>query len=208
MPSSLFADRMINELLRLAGVPISNAKARRWMKDALAAAQAIASAERRPSPTKYNAPLKTVERAAGQVMAALDELRGHLHAHVTFCRFLASKPDRDGEVERADVMSALENIRHASRKAFVNRIGRPRDFRKQHIVDLALAFWARFATPRPSSDVKNSFVPFAERFYEFATGLSVDKNGHGIKRQIAVALKTWPVESVRAAAFLNKTDRN
>lgn len=103
-------------------------------------------------------------------------------------------------------MSSLKNIHRAARKARVSRTGRPPNLRKQHIVDLALAFWARFSTAKPSSDVNSSFRLFAERFFEHSTGLSVDDKGHGINRQITAALKRLPVEMARAA-LLNKTHR-
>ena len=101
-------------------------------------------------------------------------------------------------------MPTLTNIRDAARKARVSRTGRPRNFRKQQIVDLALAFCARFSPKRPSSDVNNFFPPFAERFFELATDLSVGGTGHGIGRQVKVALKRLPVEAERAT-LVNKT---
>jgi hypothetical protein len=69
---------------------------------------------------------------------------------------------------------------------------------------LALAFCAKFSPKKPSSDVKNFFLPFAERFFELATGSSVEGNGQGIGRQVKVALKRLPLEMERAA-FLNQT---
>jgi hypothetical protein len=133
-------------------------------------------------------------------------LRRHPHAHGNFWRFAAFGPIRASKVERADIMSALQNIGDAARKTRANRTGRPPDFRKQHIVDLALAFWVRFSTARPSSDVGNLFLNFAEQFFERSTGLSVDDKGNGIGRQIKVALHRLPIEMERAT-LLNKTRR-
>jgi hypothetical protein len=204
MPSRLPDDQTIDELLGLACVSVADPAARRWMGEALAAARATATGEPRPSPAEHNAPLDTIERAAVRLIAGLDELRRHSHAHGNFWRFAAFGPVRDSRIERADVTSALENIRHAARKARVGGTGRPPNFRKQHIVDLALAFWARFSTARPSSDVNNFFLPFAERFYELSTGSSLEEKGHGIGRQINGALHRLPIEM---RAKLNKTRR-
>jgi len=69
---------------------------------------------------------------------------------------------------------------------------------------LALAFCARFSPKKPSSDVNNFFPTFAERFFELSTELSVEGKGHGISRQVKVALKRLPAEMARAA-LLNQT---
>jgi hypothetical protein len=94
-------------------------------------------------------------------------------------------------------------IRDAARNARI-RTGRPRKFRKQQIVDLALAFCVRFSPKNPSSDANNFFPAFAERFFELATGSSVEGKGQGIERQVKVALKRLPAEKERAA-LLNQT---
>jgi hypothetical protein len=95
-------------------------------------------------------------------------------------------------------MPTLTNVREAARKAQIRRTGRPRNVRKQHIVDLALAFCARFSPDTPSSDVNNFFPRFAKRFFEHAIGLSVDDKGCGIDRQIRVAIRRLPIEMERA----------
>jgi hypothetical protein len=205
MPARLPDDRTISELLRLACVSTADDAARRWIRDALGAARATVAAEPRPTPAKYNAPLDAIERATDRLLAALDELRRHPHAHGNFWRLATFGPVNDSQAERTDVMSALKNIRHAARKARVSRTGRPPDFRKQNIIDLALAFCARFSTSRPSGDVKKFFPNFAERFFECSTGSYVGK-GNGIQRQVTVALRRLPIEMERAA-LLNKTRR-
>jgi hypothetical protein len=207
MPAELPDDPTINELLGLAGVSTADPAARRWLGDALAAARATATGEPRPSPAKHNAPLDTIKRATDRLIAALDRLRRHPHAYESFWSYAAFGPIRADKLERADVMSSLKNVRHAAQKMRMSKIGRPPNLRKQHIVDLALAFCARFSNARPSSDVKNFFPSFAERFFEHSTGLSVEDKGHGISRQIRVALKRLPIEMERAA-LLNKTRRN
>ena len=197
MPASLPDDPTIDELLELAGVTADPAS-RRWIGDALAAAQAIAKYEPRPSPAKHNAPLDAIEAAVNRLIATLDELRRHPLAHAGFWRFAAFGPVRAGEFERPGVTSTLSAIREAARKGRLSKIGRPRNSRKQQIVDLALAFCARFSPKRPSSDANNFFLLFAELFFEHSTGLSVEGKGNGISRQVAVALKRLPIEKKRA----------
>ena len=102
------------------------------------------------------------------------------------------------------MIPTLTNIRDAARKARVSKTGRPRNFRKQQIVDLALAFCARFSPKKPSNDVNNFFPCFAERFFELSTESSVDGQGHRITRQVKVALKRLPLEMERAT-LLKKT---
>ena len=213
MPASLPDDATIDELLSLAGVSTEHSAARRWLESALAAARGtleprlVATGATRvpqPSPAKHNAPLDKIERASDRLIAALEQLRRHLYAHASFWRFEAFGPVYASEFERADVIATLTNIRDAARKARVSRTGRPRNFRKQQIVDLALAFCARFSPKTPSNDVNNFFPPFAERFFELSTESSVGGPGHGISRQVRVALKRLPVEMERAT-FLNKT---
>jgi hypothetical protein len=198
MPGRLPDDRSIDELLRLARASMADSAARRWIRDALVAAQAIAARERRPPPATHNAPLDRIERCTDQLISAIDELRRHPDAHGTFWSFAALGPICASTFERPDVMSALNNIRQAARNARVSRTGRPPDVRKQRIVGLALAFCARFSTARPSADVNNFFPLFAERFFEYSTGSSIEHRGRGIGRQITVALRRLPIERERA----------
>ena len=213
MPAEFSDDGTIDELLRLAGVSTGHSAARCWLQSALAAARGtleprlVATGATRvpqPSPAKHNAPLDKVERASDRLIAALEELRRHPYAHASFWRFEAFGPVYASEFERADVIPTLANIRAAARKARISRTGRPRNYHKQQIVDLALSFCAKFSPKRPSSDVTNFFPPFAERFFELATDSSVEGTGHGIGRQVKVALKRLPAEMERAT-LLNKT---
>ena len=200
MPTEFPDDGKIDELLRLAGVSTERSAARRWLESALAAARGTPEPRLvpQPSPAKHNAPLDEIERASNRLIAALKQLRRHPHAYASFWRFAAFGPVYASEFERAGVMPTLTNIRDAARKARVSRTGRPPNFRKQQIVDLALAFCARFSPNRPSSDVNNFFPSFAKRFFEYSTGLSVDDKGQGIDRQIRVALLRLPFERERA----------
>jgi len=150
MPTESADDGALDELLPLARVSTEATAARRWLEDALIAARgtvepqlAAAGATRapkKPPPAKHNAPLKKIERTAAQLIAALEQLRRHPYAHGSFWRFKAFGPVYASGFERAGVMPTLTNVREAARKAQIRRTGRPRNVRKQHIVDLALAF--------------------------------------------------------------------
>ena len=206
MPTEFPDDETIDELLRLVGVSTDRSGARRWLESALVAARGKPEPRLVPqlSPAKHNAPLDEIERASNRLIAALKQLRSHPHAYASFWRFAAFGPVYANEFERAGVIPTLATIRDAARNARIGRTGRPRNYRKQQIVDLALAFCARFSPKKPSSDVNNFFLPFAERFFELATGSSVEGKGHGIGRQVKVALRRLPFEMERSA-LLNQT---
>jgi hypothetical protein len=207
MPTESVDDGTLDELLRLAGVSPEAAAARRWLDDALRAARRTVDPQLaaidltsapRPSPARHNVPLKKIERDAARLIAALEQLRRHPYAHASFWRFEAFGPVYANEFERAGVMPTLTNIRAAASKAQIRRTGRPREVHKQHIVEWALAFCARFSPNTPSSDINNFFACFAERFFECATGLSVEEKGCGIDRQIRAAISRLPIEIKRA----------
>jgi hypothetical protein len=199
----------INELLRLAGVSAENAAARSWLKGALTAARHTVDPRRvpRPSPAQHNAPLEKIERASILLISALEQLRRHPHAHASFWSFAEFGPVYANQFERAGVMPTLTAIREAARKGRVSKTGRPQNFRKQEIVDLALGFCARFSPKRPSSDDNNYFPAFAERFFELSTRSSVEGRGLGISRQVKAALKRLPGVMERAA-LLEQKDLN
>jgi hypothetical protein len=201
VPTSSPDDLTIKELLDLAKIPRGHTKARRWLADALESARMIEGADPRPSKSKFDAPLQQIECAADALIDALDRLARHPHAHAAF--WLRAVGRTSDESQLQEFKSALNHIRALAHGARLGK-GRPRAHRKQRIVGLALAFWARFQTAKPSSDPGNAFFAFAERFYEHATGRSTEKKGEGIIRQVREALRLLPMESERAAR-LNKT---
>lgn len=206
MTAKVSNDRKITELLDLAGISTADNAARRWLRDALVGAQSIAAGEPRPNPTKHNAPLTKIERTAADLIEAIDALKLHPHAYLDFWSYPGFGPVFNSSLERPLAISNLKNIRTAAQRAGSRKTGRPPDRRKQHIVNLALAFWTRFSCDQPSSDVNNAFLPFAERFFELSTGLSTKARGHGIDRQIRVALRRLTIEQ-RRTSRLNETHR-
>ena len=177
----------IDELLHLAGVSAENADARRWLRDALEAARSRRQSP--PTPAQHNKPLVAVEEAAQRLAAAIRSLKGTPHAYWDFCRLWSRGPVHNNQFEGRDILADLKAIGAAAIKARIKKTGRPRNLRKQQIVDLALAFCVRFSVARPSRDANNYFPAFAERFVELATGLSAESKGQGIGRQIEKALK-------------------
>ena len=132
-----FLDDGINELLRLAGVSTEDAAARRWLESALVAARSSIDPRRvsRPSPAKHNAQLEKIERASKRLITTLEQLRRHPHAHQSFWSFAAFGPVYDSKFERAGVMPTLTTVREAARKGRVSKTGRPRNVRKQEVVE-------------------------------------------------------------------------
>jgi hypothetical protein len=189
-------NREINELLDLAGVKTPNPRAEHWIADAVAGAQGIANGNGQSPPAEQNASIDSVKREAGRLISALEKLEQHSHADSRFrSRF------KNVEI----LKSTLAQVRSAADTARIRKIGRPRNLRKQQIVNFALAFCARFSKVYPSSDQGNFFPSFAERFFELSTGSSTEIRGNGIDRQIRVALKRLPMEKERAALLHKKS---
>jgi hypothetical protein len=178
--------------------------ARGWLMVSLGAARAIAEGKRKPRPSRsqHNASLDTIERLADSSIETPTALKRQLYTHYNVWGSAALGPASAHNFADVPLMSALEKIGDAARNA--RRTGRPPDRRKQQIVDLALAFCARYSPLVPTTSEKNFFRHFAERFYECATGLSVFDRGQGIDRQIKKALRRLPIEKKRAS-FLDKT---
>ena len=98
MPTDFPRDGTLDELLPLARVLPEAVAARCWLEDALMAAGGTveprlaalgATRASKPAPAKHNAPLKKIERAAAQLIAALGQLRRHPYAHESFWSFKA-----------------------------------------------------------------------------------------------------------------------
>ena len=101
-----------------------------------------------PTPAQYNKPLVAVEEAAQRLAAAIRSLKGTPHAYWAFCRLWSRGPVHNNQFEGRDILPDLEAIGAAASKARIKKTGRPRNLRKQQIVDLALAFCVRFSAAR------------------------------------------------------------
>lgn len=193
------SDDEINELLKLAGVSTRDPEARAWVEGALVASRALAAQEPRPSPAKHNAPLNAIERAADRLITALIALRRHHpHAHGDFWRSATFGPVRDANFEAPTVDGHREKHPPRGVQGAHDPNRSPPGLPQTARCKPGARIWARFSPERPSSDPKNQFVDFASVFYERATGLSIEGKGHGIERQIKVALRRLPIEVQRA----------
>ena len=97
------------------------------------------------SPAKHNAPLDKIERASDR----LSRPSSSCDSPVRSCKLLEVHSLRTGlqqRVRAAWCHGTLTNIRDAARKARVSRTGRPRNFLKQHIVDLGTGILRKIFT--------------------------------------------------------------
>ena len=102
-----------------------------------------------------------------------------------------------------EVLSTLKTIMRAADAAKDRRQGRRREVGKQHVVNLAFAFFVRFSPHRPSGTPTGAFAGFARTFYVAVTGVDPEEHG-GLDRQIRQALTRL---SIRASARSTKVRR-
>ena len=77
------------------------------------------------------------------------------------------------------------------------RQGRRREAGKQHVVDAAFAFFARFSPLRPGGSRAGAFRSFSREFYSAATGVDPERHGD-LERQIRQASTRLSIERQRA----------
>jgi hypothetical protein len=188
----------IKDLLHLAGTMPSNKKAAAWLRDAIGAAQAHhRSASQRPLPTDHNELLPDIGKTAKQLTKQLQRLRLHPHPRHAFWRWSVFGPVYLDRVEIPEVLSALENIERAALIAKDPRTGRRVEVGKQHVVEMAFAFFVRYSPLKPSGTSTGPFARFARAFYETAIGVAPEKHG-GLDRQIRQGVKRLPIQLERA----------
>jgi hypothetical protein len=205
-------------LLQLAGAPASDERAMSWLRDALVAAQAFnRAAKQRPLSADHNDLLADVAKKARELAKQLQRLRRQPNSWHAFWRSVepqtASSFTRravaEDDVKRAfrepvdrarvgadEVLSILKNVERAAQTARDRRKGRPRVVGKQHVVDLAFAFFVRYSPLEPSGTPTGTFARFARAFYAAAIKLDPDDDD-GLDRQIRTASAS-PVERERA----------
>ena len=105
-------DAGIIELMTVAGVDRDNLEAFDWLRLARAGAQSLPQPG--PRPAEHNAPLRRVEKAAAELLAALVELRRHPHAFMSFWRFRGFGPVFFNQYERAGLETAGRRSRSDS----------------------------------------------------------------------------------------------
>jgi hypothetical protein len=189
----------MGELLRLAGVPPSDKKAAAaWLSNAIDLAQSIYRAtKQRPVPVDHNALLADIEKSAKALTKRIERLRRHPIPWHAFWRSSVFGPVHQNRVEVPEVLSALENVVTAAGSAKDPGKGRRREFGKQRVVDMALAFFDRFSDHTLSGTPTGAFAKFTREFYAAVTG--VDPEDHsGLDRQIREAVKRQSIERPRA----------
>jgi len=185
----------IQQLLQLAGVPPSDREAAAWLNEAIAGARhSHRAAKQRPRPADHNDLLADIERSAKELTRRIERLDRYPFSWRAFWRSRAFGPVYRNRLEIREVLTTLENVVRAAEGAKERRPGRPREVGKQHVVDLAFAFFVRFSTLRPSGTPTGPFATFARTFYS-----AVGVHPHGrLDRQIRQALTRLPIEHQRA----------
>lgn len=185
--------------MRLAGVPPSlDKEAAPWLNDAIELAQSIDRAvKQRPLPVDHNALLADIEKSAKALTKRIERLRRHPIPWHAFWRSSVFGPVHQNRVEVPDVLSTLEKVVTAAGTAKDPGKGRRREFGKQRVVEMALAFFNRFSAHTASGTPTGAFATFARKFYAAVTG--VDPEDHsGLDRQIREAVKRQSIERPRA----------
>jgi hypothetical protein len=191
-------ENSIKHLLKLAGVSLSERKAIAWLSDALVGARHInRAAKERPLPADHNELLADIEKYAKQLTKQIERLQIHPAVRRAFWRSSVFGPVYHDRFEVPEVLSALEKIVSAARDARDDHKGRRRETGKQHVVDVAFAFFVRFSPYRPSGTPTGAFAKFAREFYFAVTGVYAESHG-GLDRQIRQALERLPIERERA----------
>jgi hypothetical protein len=198
-------ENSIPHLLKFAGVPASDKAAVAWLSDAIAGARHnYAAAKKRPLPADHNAPLAEIEKSAKKLIKGIERLRRCPSSRNAFWRSKAFGPVHGDRVEVREVLSTLENIVRAADAAKDRRQGRRREAGKQHVVNMAFAFFVRFSPHRPSGTPTGAFAEFARTFCVAVTGADWEKHG-GLDRQIRQALTRLSIEQARSTKVRRKT---
>ena len=183
---------MLAKLLSLAAVPTKQQdEARAWLRLLLQVSQVDPWIER-PIPTVHNEPLEAIESSAKALLAGMQKLHEQPHA---FMGFWSGNPTFEADLnppatglerfESKFVIRTIEAIAASAEAAKDRRQHRPRDRRKQGIVNTAAGFFAKFSSLPLSGTTTGRFAKFARAFYAKATGAE-DEN---IDRQIRRAVK-------------------
>ncbi len=217
--SPIATERDIKQLLQLARVP-SGKRPVSWLEHALVAARAFnRAAKQRPLPADRNQLLADVAKTAKALTRLLQRLRSHPSSWHAFWRAVVSaragtlarravseddvrqqllrRPDPGSPPHDRDVLSMLAKIERAAQIAKDPRMGRPREARKQHVVDLAFAFFVRYSPLEASGTPTGPFAKFARAFYAVALKINPD-SAVGLDRQIRQAVKRLYMENERA----------
>jgi hypothetical protein len=166
------SENSIPSLLKLAGVPSSDKAAAAWLRDAIEGARSsYRAAKQRPLSADHNELLADIEKSAKQLIQRIERLRRYPFSRHVFWRSKAFGSVRHDRVEVREVLSTLEKIVHAAVSAKDRRQGRRGEVGKQHVAELAFAFFVRFSPHPPTGTPRTgAYALFAREFYSAATG--------------------------------------
>jgi hypothetical protein len=188
------------DLLRLAGVPPSDKKATAWLSEAIEGARSsYRAANKRPLAADHNELLADIEKSAKELSKRIRRLGRHPFTWRAFWRSGAFGPVYLNRFEVPEVLSTLEKVVNAADAAKDRRKGRRREVGKQHVVDLAFAFFVRFSPHGPSGTATSAFAKFAREFYAAVTGVDPEQH-RGLDRQIRQVVMRLPIERERLRA--------
>jgi hypothetical protein len=194
----LLTENSLSHLLQPAGVSPLDEKAAAWLSEAIKGARAShRAAKQRPLPGDNNDLLADIEKSAKELIKGIERLRRHPVSWHAFWRSDAFGPVHLDRVEVCEALSALERIVRAAGTAKDRGKGRRRKVGKQHVVDLAFAFFVRYSAQQASGTATGAFATFARAFYTEVTGVDPEKHG-GLDRQIRQAARRLPIERQRA----------
>lgn len=152
----------VPDLLKLAGVPSSDNAATAWLKHAIAGAQhSFTAGKARPLLADHNALLADIEKSAKELSKRIERLRRHPATWRAFWRSSVFGPVYLDRIEILEVLTTIEDIDHAANAAKIRRQGRLPATAKQHVTDLAFAFFVRFSRQQVSGTATGAFARFA-----------------------------------------------
>jgi hypothetical protein len=207
-------EKQLKELLELAEVRWSNTGARSWLQSALLAAGALNPTKKkegqRPLPTDHSERMADIARAASKLNRELVRLRSHPYSWAAFWRAVETRLKnisvimdeedfsryraRSGRLDDRTCLATLGHLASAAEAAKESRMGRPLAAEKQHIVDLAFGFFARYSPLKPSGTHTGAFGEFARAFHAAA----IKRDAGDLDRQIRVAMSRLPIQEERA----------
>jgi hypothetical protein len=186
--ASAISDTTLDDLMKLLGVEPHDADARRYLKAAIVDGKFMHQAGRHATtPKVHNVPLKRIEAAARELLAAIDDL-GRVHRdweHTTrneraWASFWIRKEFGYGDaIGRSEVIRGVEAIERAAHAAKDPLTHRPPKTNKQVLVKFAGAVYAKL-----KGGLRNRRNAFVREFYEAVTGIEPDAKGKGIDRQL------------------------
>jgi hypothetical protein len=168
-----------------------------WLRAAIEGARGSYHAgKNRPLARDHNDLLADIGKGAKELVERIERLRRQPVTWLAFWHCRVFGPVHGDRVEVGEVLATLEKIRSAAAAAKDRRTGRPRELGKQHVVDLAFAFFVRFSSHAPSGTSTGTFAEFARAFYATVTGSNMEEGGD-LDRQIRQAAKRLPIERSR-----------